>query len=123
MSKIKFSHFEDVETKEKTNSVSIYLGNLNMNPWLDDVEVEMSILNGDVVFDILNQQYYTKEELKDIKMELKYINWDNGYEFFDFSDINSNRSYILIGDRNSNTFNMINSPKNLKNINNIIGKI
>lgn len=47
---------------------------------------------------------------------LKDINWDNGYEFFDFWDIDTKKEYYLVGDRNSTTFDLINSPKNLYNL-------
>lgn len=79
--KIIFSHFETV-SGEKTNSIQIYLGNLNINEWLDDFEVQLDIIDGDVKFTILNQHYYDKGEFSGIKKELKFINWDNGYEFF-----------------------------------------
>jgi hypothetical protein len=114
--KIKFSHFED-SNSIKINSIDIYLGNLNINECLDDVESKMEIVDGEIKFTILNQHYYDKEELKDIYNELKKINWDNGYDFFDFIDINTNISYILIADGPSETFNIINSSKNKKNIN------
>ena len=82
MGKIKFNHFvcEDGTT---TDTINISLGNLNMNEYLDDVEVEMKIVNGDIEFDILNKHYYDVEELKSIQDELLMINWDGGYEFFD----------------------------------------
>ncbi len=114
--KIKFSHFED-SNSIKINSIDIYLGNLNINECLDDVESKMEIVDGEIKFTILNQHYYDKEELKDIYNELKKINWDNGYDFFDFIDINTNISYILIADGPSETFNITNSSKNKKNIN------
>jgi hypothetical protein len=120
--KIKFSHFED-SNDLKTNSIDIYLGNLNINEWLDDVEVTMEIVDGEIKFTILNQQYYDKEELKDIYDELKKINWDNGYDFFDFIDINTNINYILIADRPSETFDAINSSKNINNINNFMNNL
>ena len=122
MKKIKFSHFE-TDNGKKTESIQIYLGNLNMYEWLDDVEAEMKIVNGDIIFNVLNQQYYQKNELKQINKELKNICWDNGYEFFDFTDINTNETYFLVGDRNSDTLDQINSPQNLKNINNITNAI
>lgn len=115
--KIKFSHFED-DNGNKVKSIQIYLGNLNINEWLDDVECEMEIVDGDIKFTILNQQYYDKEELVDIQDELKHVDWDGGYDFIDFVDINTNIAYWLIGDRTSDVFDVINSPQNIQNINN-----
>ena len=64
MKTIKFKHFESA--KQKANSIQIYLGNLNMNEFMDDIEVEMNIVEGDIHFTILNQEYYESEELKEI---------------------------------------------------------
>ena len=111
--KIKFTHFEDV-SGEKVNSIQIYVGNLNLNEFMDDVEVQMDIVDGEIQFIILNQHYYDKSELKEIKSELKMIDW-NGYEFFDFHDIQSGEIFKLKGGR-SDTFNQITSTKNQKNI-------
>jgi hypothetical protein len=119
MKKIKFTHFEDTNGK-KTNSIQIYVGNLNLNEFMDDVEVQMNIVDGEVQFTILNQHYYDKNELKEIKAELEKIDWDHGYEFFDFRDIQSNVTYILKGKRNSDTFNQINTTKNQKKINDFL---
>jgi len=120
--KLKLSHFED-ENGNKVNSVDVYLGNLNINEWLDDVEVKMEIVNGDIKFTVLNQHYYDKEELKGIYDELDHINWDNGYDFFEFFDINTNVGYILIADRPSEMSNVINSSKNMNNINNFMNNL
>ena len=114
--KINFTHFED-SNGQKTNSIQIYLGDLNINEWLDDVEAEMTIVNGQVQFTILNQHYYDKNELELIQDELKHINWDFGYEFFDLHEIRNNSVWYLMGDRSSDTFNKINSNKNQKNLN------
>ena len=81
---------------------------------MDDDEVQMEIVDGDIQFIILNQHYYDKSELKEIKSELKMIDW-NGYEFFDFHDIQSGEIFKLKGGR-SDTFNQITSTKNQKNI-------
>jgi hypothetical protein len=115
MSKIKFLYFENKEGNQ-VDSIKIYLGNLNINEWLDDVEVKMSIVNGEVEFEILNQEYYDSIELKEIQKELKRINWDGGYEFIDFFNIDDSSNYMLVGDKSSSTFNSINSPQNLKNL-------
>lgn len=114
--KINFTHFDD-GNGQKTDTIQIYLGNLNINEWLDDVEAEMKIVNGDIQFTILNQHYYDKDELKAIQDELKHINWDYGYEFFDLYDFRNGSIWYLIGDRNSDTFNQINSNQNQKNLN------
>lgn len=120
--KLKFKHFED-QSGNKVNKIQIYCGNLNINEWLDDVELEMEIVDGDVKFDILNKHYYEKEELKQIQEELENINWDYGYDFFDFYDFNNRNTYYLIGNRPSDTFNQINSQQNLANLNNIANKL
>jgi len=122
MNKIKFSHLEG-ENGQKVNSIQMYMGNLNLNEWMDDIELEMKIVNNDVEFDILNQHYYDKEELQSIIEVLKDINWDNGYEFFEFYDMNTNESFILIGDKPSSMSNAINSSQNLQNINNVLNAI
>ena len=114
--KINFTHFDD-GNGQKTDTIQIYLGNLNIDEWLDDVEAEMKIVNGDIQFTILNQHYYDKDELKAIQDELKYINWDYGYEFFDLHDFRNGSIWYLVGDRNSDTFNQINSNQNQKNLN------
>lgn len=114
---IKFTHFEDVSGK-KVNSIQIYVGNLNLNEFMDDVEVQMDIVDGEIRFIILNQHYYDKNELKEIKSELKMIHWD-GYEFFDFHDIQSGETFKLKGGK-SDTFNQITTSKNQKNINDFL---
>ena len=114
---IKFTHFEDVSGK-KVNSIQIYVGNLNLNEFMDDVEVQMDIVDGEIRFIILNQHYYDKNELKEIKSELKMIDWD-GYEFFDFHDIQSGETFKLKGGK-SDTFNQITTSKNQKNINDFL---
>jgi hypothetical protein len=118
MKKIKFTHFQGISGK-KVNSIQIYVGNLNLNEFMDDVEVEMKIIDGKIQFTILNQHYYDKSELKEIKSELKNITWD-GYEFFDFHDIQTGESFNLKGEMESDTFNQINSTKNQKNINDFL---
>ncbi len=101
----------------------------NITP--DDIDAEMNIINGDIEFTILNQHYYDKDELKGIQSELRNINWDEfqnfhlwrGYEFIDFIDIQTNETYFLFGDKNSDIFNQINSPQNINNINNFAKRI
>lgn len=115
--KIKFTHFEGVNGS-KVNSIQIYVGNLNPYEFMDDVEVQMDIVDGGIEFIILNQHYYDKNELKEIKSELKMIDWD-GYEFFNFHDIQSGETFKLKGGK-SDTFNQINSSKNQKNINDFL---
>lgn len=122
MDKIKFKHFE-TDSGKISKSIQINLGSLNLNEWLDDVEVEMTIKNDDIHFNILNKHYYDKGELKDLQYELKRINWDGGYEFFDLLDIQTNETYFIIADRNSDMFNKINSPQNIKNLNQITKKL
>lgn len=120
MNKIKFKSFK--HNNEEVTSIKIYLGNLNINESLDDVEAQMDIVDGDIKFTIIDP-YLTKKEKVEIQSMLKDIDWDNGYEFFDFWDIDSKKEYYLIGDRNSTTFNLINSPKNLQNIQSIETKL
>ena len=115
--KIKFTHFEGLNGS-KVNSIQIYVGNLNLNEFMDDVEVQMDIVDGEIRFIILNQHYYDKNELKEIKSELKMIHWD-GYEFFDFHDIQSGETFKLKGGK-SDTFNQITTSKNQKNINDFL---
>ena len=115
--KIKFTHFEGVNGS-KVNSIQIYVGNLNPYEFMDDVEVQMDIVDGEIRFIILNQHYYDKNELKEIKSELKMIDWD-GYEFFDFHDIQSGETFKLKGGK-SDTFNQITTSKNQKNINDFL---
>jgi hypothetical protein len=86
---------------------------------MDDVEVQMDIVDGDIQFTILNQHYYDKSELNEIKSELKMIDW-NGYEFFDFHDIQSGESFKLKGGVESDIFNQMTSTKNQKNINDFL---
>ena len=116
--KIKFTHFEGLNGK-KVNSIQIFIGNLNLNEFMDDVEVQMDIVDGDIQFTILNQHYYDKSELNEIKSELKMIDW-NGYEFFDFHDIQSGESFKLKGGVESDIFNQMTSTKNQKNINDFL---
>ena len=113
--RIVFSHFEN-EKGDKLNSIKISLGNLNINEWLDDVEAEMKIYNGDINFLILDQNQYDQDDLKGIQTLLSSINWHNGYEFLDLYDIDTNKKYYIIGNINSDAFNMINSPKNTQNL-------
>lgn len=120
--KIKFLYFESEDGK-KVKSIQINIGNLNLNEWLDDIEAEMNIINGDIEFTILNQHYYDKDELKGIQSELRNINWNGGYEFIDFINIQTNETYFLFGDKNSDIFNQINSPQNINNINNFAKRI
>lgn len=50
--------------------------------------------------------------------KLKIVtNWDYGYEFFDLQDIQTGTTWYLMCDRNSDTFNQINSTQNQKNLN------
>lgn len=122
MGKIKFNHFvcEDGTT---TDTINISLGNLNMNEYLDDVEVEMKIVNGDIEFDILNKHYYDVEELKSIQDELLMINWDGGYEFFDLYNSLDNKVYHMVGDRTSTVSDSVNSQKNLQNLQAVANKL
>jgi hypothetical protein len=122
---MKFKYFQ-TEAGEKVNSIRIYLGSLNINPFLDDVEVDMEIVNGDIVFDILDKHYYDKEDINHIQNTLKELDWENGYEYFNLSDNNTNKDFYIVGDSNSEMYNILNSTKNqqnLKNISNILNKI
>lgn len=122
---MKFKYFQ-TESGEKVNSIRIYLGSLNINPFLDDVEVDMEIVNGDIVFDILDKHYYDKEDINHIQNILKELDWENGYEYFNLCDKNTNKDFYLVGDSNSEMYNILNSTKNqqnLKNISNILNKI
>jgi hypothetical protein len=112
--KIKFSHFES-EKGDKVKSLQIYLGSLNIDEWLDDVEVQMDIVDGDIKFTVLEQQHYDKDELKEIQKLLKHSDWD-GYEFFDFYEINTNESYHLVGDTSSDLGDVMFSSQNLNNL-------
>ena len=86
----------------------------------------MEIVNGDITFDILDKHYYDKEDINDIQNILKELDWENGYEYFNLNDNNTNKDFYLVGDSNSEMYNILNSTKNqqnLKNISNILNKI
>ena len=122
---MKFKYFQ-TETGEKVNSIRIYLGSLNIDPFLDDVEVDMKIVKGDIIFDILDKHYYTKEDINDIQNILKELDWESGYEYFNLRDKNTNKDFYIVGETNSGMYNILNSTKNqqnLKNISNILNKI
>lgn len=104
--KIKFDCFKYYDGSQ-VSTIHIYLGNLNLYEWLDDVMVEMSIVDGDIKFTILEQEYYDENGLKHIKDALEEIEWDGGYEFIGFCDIRTNQVYSLIGNRNSEIFNIL----------------
>ena len=86
----------------------------------------MEIVNGDITFDILDKHYYDKEDINDIQNILKELDWENVYEYFNLNDNNTNKDFYLVGDSNSEMYNILNSTKNqqnLKNISNILNKI
>lgn len=111
---ITFSHFSNgVDTK---NSVRTYLGNLGMFEFLDDVEAELKIVNGKIEFEILDKQFYTPEDIKDIMGVLKQIDWDNGYEYIQLFDNGDGTEYSLCGDRSSEMADIMNSTQNQRNL-------
>jgi len=140
MKKFKFSHFERYKTDLTnqfgnstpdgfiTKSIQT-IGLCGILPEsLDDIELELKIDSlGEMDIIIMNQQYYTQDELDSINDEISHINWD-GYEFSTFFDIRDKSvlcangshkvpyEYILVGNINSDTFNTVTSSQNLANL-------
>ena len=114
--KLKFTHFDNgVNTKQY---VRTYLGNLNISEFLDDVEADIKIVDGDIEFELINKQYYSEGEITDIMNCLKELDWDNGYEYIQLFDNVDGIVYHLVGDRPSGMADIINSPQNTENIRN-----
>lgn len=113
---MKFLYFED-EEGNKVQSVSIYAGSLCTGLLDDDMSIKLSIVDGKIIFELLEDFY--KDDESNILKFLNTIEWDNGYEFIDFYDITNNKSYLLFADTNSNVYDSIYSEQNLDNINKI----
>lgn len=84
----------------------------------DDIELELKIINGKILIELLDKQNFYDESIKGIEDHIQNtpINWNNGYEFLSYIDMSDNEELELIADKNSDTFNMYNSSKNLQNI-------
>lgn len=116
---MKFLHFKN-EFGNTTSSITTDLGILE--EVFDGVYVEMSIINGKILFSVVNKDNYTEEELNQINSFTDSIDWDNGYEFFNFIDTKTNIDYFIEANKNSKIFDLINSPKNKQNISNFLRK-
>lgn len=129
MKKVNFLYFED----DKGNRLDVaYAPGYYWNEYIEDSVIQCEIINNKVVLSCVfdpndvppwsNQKQYLKE-LKSINKDLnKKTNWD-AWEFFNFYPTKELKIgedvYGLVSDDNSETFDLINSPQNLKNLKNM----
>lgn len=112
--KITFSHFEKVNNPTfKIKTIRIYCGDFGMGTeHFEDVEIDMTIKDGIVELKVLDSninEFFTKKDAKKVQRELENIDWQNGYEFFEFHDNITKHKYNLIGNENSKVFDLMNS--------------
>lgn len=116
---MKFLHFEK---KDGTKVLSAKMPGYQLyGENYDDIDFKLSIVDGKIKIDVIVDHYMTQDDIKNINADIKHtpINWDNGYEFFDYYDIEDESILVLIADSNSNIFNLINSKNNLSNLKNM----
>lgn len=117
---IKFTHFEK-EDGTKVQSAKI-IGYQFFGDFMEDINFIIEIQSGTpIITDVFDKSFLSKEEVDDIMdfVSNQQIDWDGGYEFIDYVDLVDESPLALFGDRNSKTFDLINSPQNIKNIQNL----
>lgn len=143
--KIKFKHFQryllnpgkygyDYTKKDSytTDTIQIYAGSI-LPEWLEDVELELKIVDGDIKITHLDKQNYEDYENKQIEKYLKKTDFSDGFEFVEFFDLRDQSvkcpdlngqyggfrnpyQYKLISDETSNFFDVMTSKENIKNL-------
>jgi hypothetical protein len=118
-----FLHFEKIDGT-KVDSAKI-AGYQLYGEFFDDIDFKLTIIDGKLKIDLIIDPYFTQDEIDDITDHIKHeeINWNNGYEFLSYKDINDDSDLYLVADENSDIFNIVNSPKNIKNINKVANKM
>lgn len=127
MKKVKFLYFED-DKGNKTN-VAFAPGYYWDPEHLDDIVVKCEIVNDKVILSIVfdpndvppwtTKKEYLKE-INSISKDLnKNSNWD-AWEFFNFYPTkelkNGEDIFSLVADDNSESFDLVYSPQNMKNL-------
>ena len=118
MNKISFSHFLKSDGT-KTNRAKIDAYQLGSEDF-DGIELELNIVDGKINIDVFNKQDFSPSEIKEILKYLKSVDWDNGYEFIDYFDINDSSEMNLIANKPSNISDILSSQQNKNNLNNML---
>lgn len=118
-----FLHFEKADGS-KLNSAKIP-GYQLFGETFDDIDFKLTIIGGKIKVDLIVDPYFTQGEIDDINEFIKSekIDWNAGYEFVDYYDLNTGEDLYLIADKNSDVFNIVNSNKNLSLVDNMLKKL
>lgn len=118
-----FLHFEKTDGS-KLNSAKIP-GYQLFGETFDDIDFKLTIIDGKIKVDLIVDPYFTQGEIDDINEFIKSekIDWNAGYEFVDYYDLNTGEDLYLIADKNSDVFNIVNSNKNLSLVDNMLKKL
>jgi len=118
-----FLHFEKADGT-KLNSAKIP-GYQLFGESFDDINFKLTIIEGKIKVDLIVYPYFTQDEIDDINdfIKTQKINWNAGYEFLDYYDLNTDEDLCLIADKNSGVFNIVNSNKNLSLVDNMLKKL
>ena len=117
-----FLHFKN---GNKTTLSAIVEGYELLGDEYDGLQLKLTILNNKIELElnnsndylIINGGYLNQDDLEKLKTFIKNqkINWDNGYEFIDYFDLDGSQ-LELVASRQSTTFDLITSSQNIKNI-------
>ena len=118
-----FLHFEKTDGS-KLSSAKIP-GYQLFGETFDDIDFKLTIIDGKIKVDLIVDPYFTQGEIDDINEFIKSekIDWNAGYEFVDYYDLNTGEDLYLIADKNSDVFNIVNSNKNLSLVDNMLKKL
>lgn len=116
--KLIFSHFLKSDGITKINKAKIDAFQLGSEEF-DGIELQLTIVDGKIIVDILNKEYFDSDQIKWIKKEFKNIDWEDGYDFIDYYNIEDESKMRLVANKPSDMFDTLTSKQNISNLNNI----
>lgn len=119
---MKFKHFERTTDNTKTN-VGITPGYQLYGDSMEDIDIKLTIdSDGSISVEVVGPliDFSGRDCTQEINDDIRSIpiHWENGYEYIDYFDVVTKQPLILVADKPSDTFNALNSKKNIDNINN-----
>ena len=121
---INFLYFADEKGKQQTNIA--YVPGFYWGEHLDDISVKCEIIGGKIALSPVIESWMDKDEIEALKYEFKNGTISDSWEYLRFyptEELKTKEDYlVLYADKNSSMFDVLNSPQNMKNIQNFKDK-
>jgi hypothetical protein len=121
---ITFLYFADEQGKQ-TNIA--YAPGFYWGEHLEDISVKCEIIDEEIILSPVIEPWMNKSEIKALNSEFSNYNIYDSWEYLDFyqtKELDSCEDYLgLYANKNSSTFDILNSTQNIKNLKNMENKL